>query len=286
MLPLVICGSSIHHLTAAVHRSVFFSPSPLAHRAIRVTLNVGHACCRPQLDERPMKKTVCLIPILASLCALAPVANASEAAPLDLSVKAVSNPHNIYAGVGIFSLYNVGYSYAFTPKFSLRGEYGGGLNYETRGEYDGVNADAKLNFKSSGLYADWHPWGGSFRLVGGVTFNDAKFQVNALGTGTSSINGKTVNMAGQTYNVTVKMPDTMPYIGIGTGHAPTSAKGLGMYFDFGFLIGKPEVTSQTSLVGQQGVTQADIDAQDQKIRDTTDKIGVIPKIQVGINYRF
>lgn len=285
MLPLVICGPTSAPASLLPIAAPFL-PSPLAHHAFRVTLKVGLAWCRPQSDERPMKKTLSLIPFLASLCAFAPVGHASESAPLDLTVKAVSNPHNVYAGVGIFSLYNVGYSYAFTPNFSLRGEYGGGLNYETRGEYEGVNADAKLNFKSSGLYADWHPWGGSFRLVGGVTFNDAKFQVNAVGSGTANINGKAVNMSGQTYNVTVKMPDTMPYIGIGTGHAPTSAKGLGMYFDFGFLIGKPEVTSQTSLVGQQGVTQADIDAQDQKIRDTTDKIGVIPKIQVGINYRF
>lgn len=234
-----------------------------------------------------MKKTLSALAVLASLTALASVAHAQDIqAPIDQTGKAVENPHNIYGGVGVFGLYNVGYGYSFHPKFSVRGEYSGGLKYEAQGSYQGVNAKAQLKYEATGLYADWHPFGGTFRLVGGVSFNDAKFQVNSVGSGTATINNKSVNMNGEYYNVTVKMPDAMPYLGLGWGHNPTSKKGLGMYFDFGFLIGKPEVKSQTSLVASGKATQADIDAQDAKIRESTDSIGAIPKVQIGINYRF
>jgi len=201
------------------------------------------------------------------------------------ALNTTATAQSLYGGVGVLGLYNVGYAHHINKSFSIRGQYGGGLDYTRDETVEGVNARANLKYSTTGLFADWRPFDGGFRVAGGVSFNDVKAQVNALGTGTSTINGKTVNMTGETYNVTVEYPKTTPYLGIGYGHQP-AAKGLGFYVDFGLLFGKFKVRSETSLVNSGKVTQADVDAQDAKIRDSVDSLSVLPVVHLGMSYRF
>ena len=191
-----------------------------------------------------------------------------------------------YVGVGLPGLLTLGYAYPLGSNVGLRGEYAGGLSVNKDGNLDGVNVTG--NFKASrlGAFADWFPLGGSFRLVGGLTFNDIKADFNGVGTGTSTINGQTVNMTGETYNVKVKFPDTTAYLGIGFGHQKSDAKGLGFYADLGVMIGSFTADTTTSLVGKQGITQADVDAQNQKIRDSLSSLSVLPSASLGLLYRY
>jgi hypothetical protein len=52
------------------------------------------------------------------------------------------------------------------------------------------------------------------------------------------------------------------------------------------MIGKFTSTTNTSMVGKQGITQADVDAQTATVRDNVSKLSVLPKFSLGASYRF
>ena len=193
---------------------------------------------------------------------------------------------NSYVGVGLPGLLTLGYAYPVSSSIGLRGEYAGGLSVNRDGNQDGVNFTGSFKASRLGAFADWFPMGGAFRLVGGLTVNDITADFNALGTGNSTINGNTVNMTGETYNVKVKFPNTTPYLGIGFGHQKSDAKGLGFYADLGVMIGTFSADTTTSLVGKQGITQADVDAQTQKIRNSLGGLTALPSASMGLLYRY
>jgi hypothetical protein len=192
-----------------------------------------------------------------------------------------------YMGVGLPGLYTLGYAYPMSTGWGLRADYAGGLNVSKDGNQDGVNVTG--NFKASrfGAFADWFPFGGGFRLVGGLTVNDIKADFNGVGSGNASINGKPpVSMVGQTYNVAVKFPSTTPYLGIGYGHQKSDNKGFGFYADLGVMVGTFTADTTTTLVTNGLATQADVDAQTQKIRDSLGNISVLPSASLGLLYRY
>ena len=217
-----------------------------------------------------MKKQFVLLTALAGLAAMTPGVHAQD----------------VYTGFGLPGLYTLRYALPLNYSVGLRVEYAGGLSVSKDGNLDGVNVTG--NFKSSrlGAFADWFPLGGGFRLVGGLSANDTRAELNGLGSGSSTINGTTVNMAGESYKVTVKYPDTTAYLGIGYGHQLGEAKGLGFYADLGVSLGTFSASSSTSLVGKQGITQADVDAQNQKIRDALNGSSVLPSASLGLLYRY
>ncbi len=198
----------------------------------------------------------------------------------------VSMAQDSYVGVGLPGLLTLGYAYPLSSSIGLRGEYAGGLSVNRDGNQDGVNFTGSFKASRLGAFADWFPMGGAFRLVGGLTVNDITADFNALGTGNSTINGNTVNMTGETYNVKVKFPNTTPYLGIGFGHQKSDAKGLGFYADLGVMIGTFSADTTTSLVGKQGITQADVDAQTQKIRNSLGGLTALPSASMGLLYRY
>lgn len=202
------------------------------------------------------------------------------------AVGGASQAQDIYGGIGFPGLMTLGYAQPISSNWGVRGEYAGGLKISKDGVQDGVPYTGTFKANRLGLFGDWFPFGGGFRLVGGVTANDMEFNLNAVGSGTATINGKTVPMNGQTFNVSVKYPSATPYIGIGYGHQSSAEKGLGFYADLGVMIGSFTTSVNTSLVGQAGITQADIDAQTQKARDSVSSLTIFPSVSMGIVYRY
>ncbi len=196
-----------------------------------------------------------------------------------------------YIGVGLPGLYTLGYAYPFSSSWGLRGDYAGGLNVSKDGNQDGVNVTGTFKASRLGAFADWYPFSGAFRLVGGLTVNDIKADISGVGSGTATVNGQTVNMSGETYNVQIKFPSTTPYLGIGYGHQKSDNKGFGFYADLGVMIGTFTADATTSLVGKPTssggtISQADVDAQTQKIRDSLGNISVLPSASLGLLYRY
>lgn len=204
-----------------------------------------------------------------------------------LLAPAASNAAGVYAGIG-FPGITIGYDYALTSDVSLRGEYSGGLSLSRNGQRDGVDFNGNFKANSLGAIADWYPMAGSgFRATGGITLNDTKVSFAATGNnGTAKINGKPVNLAGETFNVDLKYPGVTPYIGIGYSSKHNAEKGWGFFADAGVTIGKFDTSVSTTMVGKQGITQADVDAQTSKVRDSINKLSVFPKLTIGAVYSF
>lgn len=52
------------------------------------------------------------------------------------------------------------------------------------------------------------------------------------------------------------------------------------------MIARFKTETTTSLVGRQGITQADVDAESASLRDSTARLSVLAKLSVGVSYRF
>jgi hypothetical protein len=202
-----------------------------------------------------------------------------------VTLGAGAQAQDIYGGLGLPGLYTLGYAHPMSASWGLRGEYASGLSWSGSGTDNGVSYNATIKASRTGLFADWFPFGGGFRLVGGVTANDMKFDVNSIGTGTATINDKLVNMTGHYFNVNLKYPTATTYLGIGYGHHKTE-KGLGFYADLGVTLGAFSADVNTDLVGVSGVTQTDVDTQKQKMNDSLGGLKYLPSISAGMVYRY
>lgn len=200
---------------------------------------------------------------------------------------------DIYGGVGFPGLMSLGYAKPMAERWGVRGEYASGLNMHTDGDQDGITMTGSIKASRAGAFADWFPFGGGFRLVGGVTFNDIKASMNGVGSPNSKIQGVTVDTTGKTFNVELVYPSTTPYLGIGYGHQATPDKGLGFFADLGVMYGSFNVNVTQNLVSTHTqksdgtfVTQADIDAQTQSIRDSANGQKMLPNLSIGLTYRY
>jgi hypothetical protein len=196
----------------------------------------------------------------------------------------------VYGGVGLPGLVSLGYAKPMGESWGLRGEYAGGLNVSKDGKQDGVDATGSFKASRAGVFADWFPFGGGFRLVGGLTVNDIKAEFNATGNGTTTINNHSVSLANDRFSVNINFPTTTPYIGIGYGHQSSKDKGLGFYADLGVMIGSFTADVNTTLVNKTfngyKIQQTDIDAQTQTMRDSIGGLSVLPSVSIGLTYRY
>jgi hypothetical protein len=87
------------------------------------------------------------------------------------------------------------------------------------------------------------------------------------------------------FNVTVKFPTFMPYLGIGWGH-DAGPRGLGFVADLGVSFGRAKLSRDTNLVGQYGITDADVDAKLANVQDSVGKLTWLPSASLGVNYRY
>jgi hypothetical protein len=191
----------------------------------------------------------------------------------------------VYTGIGTHGVM-LGYAQALSPDFTVRGDFGTLGSRERNEREEGIDYQGKLTYNRVGLFGDWFPFSGGFRLTGGVTFNNMKLDLLATG------NGSPITIGGNSYptdstdrlNVKVEFPKTTPYLGIGYGHQLST--GWGFVFDLGASIGKAKVTETHSGNNLSQVSQADIDAELAEIRDGAGKVKAIPMIAIGFNYRF
>lgn len=92
------------------------------------------------------------------------------------------------------------------------------LRYNKSTTSDGVLYDGKLKLQNLGLLADWHPFGGMFRLTGGLFYNDNRFDLDAkLQPGTTyTSNGVSYTaQPGDRGYAKVDFNKAAPYLGIG-----------------------------------------------------------------------
>lgn len=192
-----------------------------------------------------------------------------------------------YVSVGLPGVL-VGYAHTVNEQLGLRVDAGSTGSFKRQQTSSGVSFDGKAKYDRFGVFADYFPFSGGFRLTGGVTVNKASLQLKSHFDGATSVsvNGKTVTPTTNDYlNASLKFPHVMPYIGVGWGHQSRPA-GLGFVADLGVSIGRAKLRTDTNLVGQYGVTQGDVDAKTSELDDDIGKIMFLPQASVGLSYRY
>jgi hypothetical protein len=205
----------------------------------------------------------------------------------------VAHAQEAYLRAGLPGL-GIGYAHALGPSFGLRAEYSTLGTRSTSGTREGVNFDATIKADQAGVYGDWFPAAGGFRLSAGVSSNTVRFSGNARANanGTVTINNTSVPFgAGDSYAVEVRYPGVTPYLGLGWGHQATQ-RGWGLVADAGVYVGRFKASSTASpgLVAKLNAAganaQAEIDAQTRKVQDSLDRMPVLPVLAIGVSYRW
>lgn len=172
----------------------------------------------------------------------------------------------------------IGYAQSISDNWALRGQYSF-FNPTTRNESgtdsDGVNYNysAKIDWNSYGVFADWYPGSGGFRLTPGIVVTNNKFTL----TGTMNANGQAA-----TGTMGLQLSDApAPYFGIGYGQRPGLSHGLGFSLDLGLMYVHPKVSASLT-----GTSQSNIDAETNKAQSDLDKLKFFPVIGLGMSYSF
>jgi hypothetical protein len=236
----------------------------------------------------------------AGALALAGTAGAKDETTLGISLEGST------LGAGISIGMPVGDS------FNLRGAYHG-FTYDIDDIEDdsGATYEGELELKSMGLFADWHVFGGGFRLTAGLASNGNEIALTGVPTGGTFEVGSCFYESNPAdplaVDGTVEFASTAPYVGIGWGGNLNAEPGFFMTFDLGVLLsGSPE----TSLSGRGGVrAQAgqggacgdevvyqdattyqpfldEVEEAEDEVNTETKDFELWPNIAVGIGWRF
>ncbi len=236
-----------------------------------------------------MKKTIGIL-IAATLM--------SSAALAQTSTETFSPTINqaIYAKAG-FPGIGLGYAYGFNKHFGLRGDITTVGSYSINETSGKLSYDGDLKYNQAGIYGDWFPQSGNFRVTAGLQFRDAKVRGNGKANSAGLIGIGDVEVmadAGDRVNAQIKFPTIAPYIGIGWGlNTAVNSPGWSFFADLGVTIGKPKVsmTVNDSLAGKLdaatgGNGQQEINKQIAELRKDANDIKIVPQLFVGVAYKF
>ena len=205
---------------------------------------------------------------------------------LVLSGSAMAQGVGVYGVAGSGGL-GVGVNLPVGPALGVRGELAQLKQSDTYTE-DQITYKGDVKLKGNGVFVDFRPFMGSFRLVGGATFGGTSASLQAQATdGTVTIDGQRFNAAGNSLRADIKYPSTMPYLGVGWGHGRFNEPGLTFALDLGVSIGKPKVTLTGSggLLAQPGAQSA-ISAEQRKVQDDLNGTKVLPVVKFTVGYQF
>lgn len=223
------------------------------------------------------------IPVIAlTTLVAASVHAAPEPARQDLGilVYAVGGTGGIGAGVG----------YHINDNFSVRGEIAS-LTYDDTVTESGIEWEGDLELATQGVFLDYKPFAGSFRLTAGVNFsNHSLAKLTARGTGAALDlgGGSVVVDPGESVTGSVDY-SARPYLGIGWGLA---RDGFTVALDIGLELGSPDIgVSPTTIPGGALDLALDadpgiLDREAAELRDDLDKLNLFPVIKLSVGYSF
>jgi hypothetical protein len=192
----------------------------------------------------------------------------------------------IYGQFGLPGI-GLGYAHPLNANVGLRGDVVTLGSHKKDTVEEGIAYTGTLKATRVGLYADWFPFGGTFRLTGGLTNNNFKIELDASGAGGSiTVGNKTYpTTAADGLNVQIKFPTSTPYLGLGWGHGLDS--GLRFSMDLGASIGRAKLTAVgRGQLATAPDAQANIDAELAQLREGVGKVRVLPQLSLGLGYSF
>jgi hypothetical protein len=141
---------------------------------------------------------------------------------------------------------------------------------------------------------DWHPFNGTFRVTGGLSFNRNKITADGRPSGgTYTLNDHTYTAAEiGTLDGDVKFKSTAPYLGIGWGDVVDKAGHFSFIADIGILFqGSPDANLHVNCGSAVSPVQcaqikSDVAAEERDLKDKADDYKYWPVLSLGVAYRF
>lgn len=192
----------------------------------------------------------------------------------------------LYAGGNYLQGYTLGVGQNINETFGFRAEFNY-LNYSRSDHIASLDWDTTLKNSSIGLFADYHPFDGDFRITGGAAIGRYKLSAHAIPTnGYYTINGTRYYDepgSGEYLNGSAKLPLIRSYLGFGWGHS--SKQGFGFALDAGVYYGRFKTKVDTSP-NLTAVAASDIQSEQQDAQDYFDKHKFMPSIVQTLTYSF
>lgn len=205
-------------------------------------------------------------------------------------------------GVGVECAYSV------SPRFDVRAGYDFGSLPLNQIE-QGITYDSEIKFSAGRLLLDFKPFGGGFRLSGGLYTRAPELDMRAAGSGRVELNGRAFN-ADVKLDGAIELGGATPYVGLGWGGSPAGS-GFGASLDAGVLFtGAPRVTLSSPSGFACDATQAPdcspesdgfnvsddsaqaaafasaLETERQDLGDDAKDVRFWPVVRVGLHYRF
>ncbi len=147
-----------------------------------------------------------------------------------------------------------------------------------------LNYDADLELDSVHALLDWHPFGGVFRITGGLLSNDNRLEGGANVEIGDDVGGKPAGSSGR-IGAEVSFDDSAPYLGLGWSSRPAN-RGFSFSLDVGVMgQGSPNV-ALTEEEDITGVNQDDLDREAREVEGELSGYDTYPVVQLGMLYRF
>ena len=235
---------------------------------------------------------------LASVWALSFSVCAQSNAP-SIDLQSAPSSSRVYVDIGTQGL-GLGYAHRLTE--SVDGRVGISslkLSTETKGDANqngnSFEATAALDLTNLGLYADWHVFGGGFRLTSGVQVGTNKLDVKGK---VSNVNQITLN--GNSYTGAnnarvdgqINLGSTAPYLGIGyASRGSAESQGFSLNFDLGVRLGKADASLKASgfdglTANQKAQFDSDLAKEQAKLQDKASILKTYPVLALGVSYRW
>ncbi|MFZ4797876.1 MAG: hypothetical protein ACOYMA_10300 [Bacteroidia bacterium] len=232
--------------------------------------------------------TLLLLIVFGSM-AYAQDTNPTPPAPAAASNPTTNSVSKKGLGIGVSLSTNgigaqISYSLLSSGKLILRAE-GNYLNYNLKDyktNFSGKNMvlNGSIKFGSAGLYADWHPFGNSFKMVLGcaVLLNS----INSVAQLKDSIKqGEIMISPSEIGKITFegKPTSVAPYIGLGFGRSVPKRR-LGVSFEVGtYFIGEPSVSFNADGMLEPTSSQETV------LSNNLKEYKWLPKLSIGINIK-
>lgn len=193
-------------------------------------------------------------------------------------------------GIGVEATFGLGSELAFRLS-------GSSYSHNEEREIDDIDYRAEARLRSAMALVDWNPNGSSFRLSGGIVYNQNHVTGESLASNVYEIGNLLFPAAAVgTLDAEVEFDEFAPYAGFGFGWILDPAKRLRLYSDFGVVFqGKPRVSLRANLPPGSpfldnplalAILATEIERERQQAADDLSEYQYYPVIGFGLAYRF
>lgn len=177
----------------------------------------------------------------------------------------------------------VGYAKSLSSTLTLRADLAAWPGVARDSIEEGVSYTGHVKSDRAALFMDWY-LAGNLRLTGGMTFNRTRVDLRAGGHAGAPMAGDVPysTAANDRFDVTMRSPQTTPYLGVGFGHY--SAAGSSLLFDVGGSFGRG--SSSDVPVPMAAVAPSALDGELAQLREGIGRVRFVPQVSLGMNLKF